>query len=80
LVKGRRGPRLLQFHDLEKGEWPAILRPKEIRISVVLPKPETVSRHCVRAKQSEIELFSANARQEAVLLASNPVNFLEARF
>jgi hypothetical protein len=34
----------------------------------------------VRAKQSEIELFSANARQEAVLLASNPVNFLEARF
>jgi hypothetical protein len=30
----------------------------------VLPTPETVSRDCMRAKQSEIELFSANARQE----------------
>ncbi len=34
----------------------------------------------MRAKQSEIELFSANARQVAQLLATNPVNFLEARF
>jgi tetraacyldisaccharide-1-P 4'-kinase len=32
----------------------------------------------MRAKQSEIELFSAYARQVSQLLASNPVNFLEA--
>jgi hypothetical protein len=60
LVKGCRGARLVRFHDLEKSEWPVIVRLKEIRISGVLPTPEMVSRDCLRAGQSEIELFSVH--------------------
>ena len=55
---------LVRFHDFEKGECPAILRPKEIQMCGVFPTLETVSRDCVPAGQSEVEPFSGNAWQE----------------
>jgi hypothetical protein len=42
---------LVRFHDLEKGECPAIVRPKEIQMCGVFPTLETVSSNCMPAEQ-----------------------------
>jgi len=45
----------VRFHDFEKGEWQAIVRPNEIRMYDVLPTFETVSEDYAPAGQSGIE-------------------------
>ena len=65
-VEGVEWLGLVRFHDLEKGECRAIVRPKEIQMCGVFPTLETVSEDCVPAGQSEIEPFSGSTWQESL--------------
>ena len=51
--KGRRWARLVPFHVLEEGEYPAIVRSNEIQMCGLFSTSETVSEDCVPTRQSE---------------------------